>query len=245
MLNTALRTAERIIFRGLRPLLRGGRPRYHRSLLMERYCQGKGAEIGAFATPSHVPFGSSSIYIDRVPASHWSDDPEYAGIKLVDPDILDDGSRLSKVESSSLDYLVASHVLEHVDDPVSALKNWIRVVKPGGHVVVIVPDKRFTFDSPREVTTTAEMIADHLEGPRNEPHYREVAEKCMGLTSDADIQAFVDKAEPAIHFHTFTMESFLAFLVEAKTRFDLPFEIVSSHLNVAEDVAVLKVVAED
>jgi len=38
------------------------------------------------------------------------------------------------------DFVHASHVLEHMHDPRAALRDWLRVTKPGGRVVVLVPD---------------------------------------------------------------------------------------------------------
>jgi SAM-dependent methyltransferase len=35
----------------------------------------------------------------------------------------------------------ASHILEHLDDPVTALKNWYRILKPGGNLIVLVPHR--------------------------------------------------------------------------------------------------------
>lgn len=52
-----------------------------------------------------------------------------------------DAQLLDNVEESSFDFLYASHCLEHVRDPYEALGNWIRVVKPGGHLVIAVPDE--------------------------------------------------------------------------------------------------------
>jgi len=48
---------------------------------------------------------------------------------------------LDNVEDDSFDFLYSSHCLEHLDDPFQALTNWIRVVRPGGHLVVNVPDE--------------------------------------------------------------------------------------------------------
>jgi SAM-dependent methyltransferase len=39
------------------------------------------------------------------------------------------------------DYVFSSHCLEHVDDPVGALADWWRLVRPGGILVVVVPDE--------------------------------------------------------------------------------------------------------
>ncbi len=52
-----------------------------------------------------------------------------------------DAQLLDNVEDNSFDFLYSSHCLEHVYDPYEALGNWIRVVKPGGHLVVNVPDE--------------------------------------------------------------------------------------------------------
>lgn len=41
--------------------------------------------------------------------------------------------------SSSQDFVYASHVLEHLDQPYLALKEWFRVLKVGGHMIITVP----------------------------------------------------------------------------------------------------------
>ena len=38
-------------------------------------------------------------------------------------------------------YVMASHILEHIVDRETALKSWIRIVKPGGHLIVCVPER--------------------------------------------------------------------------------------------------------
>ena len=52
-----------------------------------------------------------------------------------------DAQKLDNVDDRSFDFLFSSHCLEHVRDPAEALGNWIRVVKPGGHLVISVPDE--------------------------------------------------------------------------------------------------------
>lgn len=49
--------------------------------------------------------------------------------------------------SSSLDFIIALHVLEHVPDPVSTVLHWLDLVKPGGGVGIVVPDWRYTWDA--------------------------------------------------------------------------------------------------
>lgn len=51
-----------------------------------------------------------------------------------------DANHLSRyIEHSSLDYLHGSQCLEHMRDPVAALKDWISCVKVGGYLIQTVP----------------------------------------------------------------------------------------------------------
>lgn len=52
-----------------------------------------------------------------------------------------DAQLLKNVDDQAFDFLYSSHCLEHLRDPREALTNWLRVVKPGGHLVVQVPDE--------------------------------------------------------------------------------------------------------
>ena len=61
------------------------------------------------------------------------------------------------------------------EDPLRALSTFLRVVRPGGVVYLAIPDKRFTFDVSREVTSIAHVLRDYHEGPQcsREEHYLE------------------------------------------------------------------------
>ena len=52
-----------------------------------------------------------------------------------------DAQLLASVGNESFDFVHASHCLEHMEDPFEALRNWVRVLKPGGYLVMIVPDE--------------------------------------------------------------------------------------------------------
>lgn len=52
-----------------------------------------------------------------------------------------DAQKLDNILDDSFDFLYSSHCLEHVRDASEALGNWLRVVKPGGHLVINVPDE--------------------------------------------------------------------------------------------------------
>jgi SAM-dependent methyltransferase len=52
-----------------------------------------------------------------------------------------DATFLHGVPDASFETVYASHLLEHLDDPITALRSWWRVLKPGGHLIVCVPHR--------------------------------------------------------------------------------------------------------
>lgn len=56
------------------------------------------------------------------------------------------------------DLIVASHVIEHVTDFIKFINDCERLLVEGGHVILIVPDKRHCFDVFRPVTTPGAMV---------------------------------------------------------------------------------------
>lgn len=55
----------------------------------------------------------------------------------------DDGDAqfLESVKDGTYDFVHSSHCLEHLRDPREGLKNWFRVLKPGGYLIVTIPDE--------------------------------------------------------------------------------------------------------
>lgn len=52
-----------------------------------------------------------------------------------------DAQYMGSVEDNTYDFVHSSHCLEHMHDPKVAFENWIRIVKPGGHIITTVPDE--------------------------------------------------------------------------------------------------------
>jgi SAM-dependent methyltransferase len=52
-----------------------------------------------------------------------------------------DAQVLATVANDTFDFAHSSHCLEHMRDPYEAFANWIRVVRPGGHIVVTIPEE--------------------------------------------------------------------------------------------------------
>jgi SAM-dependent methyltransferase len=78
-----------------------------------------------------------------------------------------DAQLLDTIPSESLDFAHSSHCLEHLNDPADALRHWLRVLKPGGHLIVLIPDEDLyeqgefpsTFNSDHQWTFTMSKSA--------------------------------------------------------------------------------------
>lgn len=52
-----------------------------------------------------------------------------------------DAQLMQGVEDNSYDFVHSSHCLEHLVNPFDAFKNWIRICRPGGHIITTIPDE--------------------------------------------------------------------------------------------------------
>lgn len=52
-----------------------------------------------------------------------------------------DAQYLKGIPDESYDFVHTSHCLEHMVDPQVALQNWLRILKPGGHLICLIPDE--------------------------------------------------------------------------------------------------------
>jgi SAM-dependent methyltransferase len=52
-----------------------------------------------------------------------------------------DAQYMQSIPNGHFDFAHSSHCLEHLVDPAVGLQHWFRVVKPGGYLIVIVPDE--------------------------------------------------------------------------------------------------------
>jgi predicted SAM-dependent methyltransferase len=99
--------------------------RYYDGAFHSRYFVGQGIDIGGKPDPLGQYAG---IFAAMGQVRTW--------------DIEDgDGQYLESIPDNHFDFLHASHSLEHMVDVEVALGNWARVVKPGGYLIITVPDE--------------------------------------------------------------------------------------------------------
>lgn len=92
---------------------------------MRRYFVGDGVDIGGKPDPL-------SLYSEFFPLMR--------SVRVWDWDD-GDAQYMQGVADNTFDFINSSHCLEHLRNPVEGLRNWLRVVKPGGYVIVLIPDE--------------------------------------------------------------------------------------------------------
>lgn len=80
-------------------------------------------------------------------------------------------------ELGGFDYIVSSHNIEHCPDPITFFRGCEEVLKHGGYLSMIVPDRRGCFDYFRPNSTTAEMLSAFFE-KRQRPTDTQIFEHC-------------------------------------------------------------------
>ncbi|MGD0199050.1 MAG: methyltransferase domain-containing protein, partial [Solirubrobacteraceae bacterium] len=210
-----------------------------------RFLVGEGIEIGALSVPLHLPPGAHVRYVDRKSNAALAEDfPELDPTRFVPVDVVDDGASLRSFADATLDFVVANHVTEHTEDPIAALQSQVRVLRDGGVLFLVVPDRRFTFDRDRPATTLEHLQRDHEQGPQwsRREHYRE----WVSLVERFDPQdvearaAKLDAEQASIHFHTWQLEDFLALLGYCQDELELAARLEHAQMIRAEFLVVLR-----
>lgn len=145
--------------------------RFPESALAHKYLDGlRGIEIGG---SFHNAFGLNTLnvdYTDSVETKFKEKEKDMNGTSLK-VDIVAWGDDLP-FKDNTVDFVINAHVLEHFWDPIKALNEWMRVIKPGGYIFMIIPHKERTFDKDRPRTTLNELIVRHNH-PEKDPHTNE------------------------------------------------------------------------
>ena len=124
-----------------------------------------GVEIGPLANPIVSRDDGRIIYVDHQNAEglrqKYANDPDVAVMDIVDVDAIWGSNTLQEAigPGVAVDYVVASHVVEHVPDLISWLEELRAVLRPGGTVRLAVPDRRYTFDYLRRESSAVEVLS--------------------------------------------------------------------------------------
>src|SRR5690606_9988212 len=148
------------------------------------------------------------------------------------------------IADSSLDFVVANQVLEHVENPLRALRTIARVLRPGGIAFISLPDKRFSFDRKRAITPLAHHLKDYVEGPdwARQDHYDDWVQHAEGLHGPARHKRVAEMlaTRANIHFHVWDYDAMAQFFGHAATVPEIGVAVLHSQQNRGEGVWILR-----
>jgi len=75
--------------------------------------------------------------------------------------IINDAVNITNISDESYDFCFASHCLEHIANPIKAVKEWLRIVKQNGYVVLILPEKTQCFDHKRKYSLISTLVSQY------------------------------------------------------------------------------------
>jgi SAM-dependent methyltransferase len=198
---------------------------------LANWLEGDGIEIGALHNPLQAPSNARVRYVDHLPIAelraHY---PELDGLPLVDVDVIGTAENLSGLPNASVDFVVANHLLEHLEDPLAGLQEFQRVLKPGGIIYLALPDQRLTFDRDRALTSLDHLLEEH----RNHTAEANRWGHYLDWSSNVDKKGSASEAHAAdlmrrrysIHFHVWRPDTFLEFFYAARRLVGLELDLL-------------------
>ena len=192
------------------------------------FLSGRGVELGPGHQPFDVPLGLEVRFVDR-----WLADenarlfPEVPERPFVQPDVMAnfDTDRLGPLRDKSQDFVICSHVLEHLAEPIGFIAEIYRVLRPGGLALITLPDRRCTFDRNRSPTTLDHLLGEYRAGVTevDDDHIADFLETTSPHIAPSIDRDLVSEAERAavlehhrlrsVHVHCWADDEFLPILL--------------------------------
>jgi predicted SAM-dependent methyltransferase len=203
---------------------------------LARWLTGQGIELGALHQPLAVQPGVMVEYVDRLSVADLRQQyPELASLDLVPVSHIGSAEDLTELGDASLDFVIACHVLEHLEDPTRALHEIHRVLRDGGIFFCALPEPRVTFDREREMTSVDHLVRDHPAGlTSRQDHFVDWVENVerhqpWWQTERPDpqerLRVLLDM-DYSIHFHVWRPDTFLDFLSVVRQEQGVVFEML-------------------
>ncbi len=136
--------------------------------------------------------------------------------KVLGREYFSDAGSGTSVPEKTYDVIMSSHVLEHLANPVRAIKDWMQHLGPSGVLVIIVPEGARMFDHSRPVTPLAHMSSDYERNVDEHDlgHLEEVIslhdlrmDRGAGSRHDFEERCRNNPANRAMHHHVFSPDS--------------------------------------
>jgi len=167
--------------------LRVGSPGPFREAVRDKVGLEIGGPSSAFSDRGILPLYNYVARVDNCVYAHqtgWGSHHEESWTfrcheaKPVGFQFIREATLLSGIADSSYDFVLSCHCLEHIANPAKAVREWSRVVRPGGALIIVLPHGKYTFDRRRQVTPVSHMLEDYERGTGedDETHLPEILE---------------------------------------------------------------------
>lgn len=154
-----------------------------------------------------VNFSANTVWWQKGENDGFSYDGRELG-KVYIADAVD----LRMIPDQSYDFVLSSNNLEHIANPIRALKEWRRVMRNGGSLVLVVPRREVTFDHDRPYTPFEHLLQDYESGIGEDdlshlPEIRELHDYAMDVACGGK-EKFLARAQKnfenrCLHHHVF------------------------------------------
>jgi SAM-dependent methyltransferase len=175
--------------------------------------KGRGIEIGALSRPFDLD--AEVVYADRASTEdlreiYQGDERLSRGIVEVSFVMPPPRYGFPGIPADSFDFVISGHVLEHHPNPIYALLEQFRVIKKGGYLYCVIPNKVYTYDRGRLDTPIPYLDAKYtnLDFSTDENIAIEISQYTIGHEAyNADLKVNVPEIleKPRIHhFYVFS-----------------------------------------
>lgn len=126
-----------------------------------------------------------------------------------------DAVDLHLIPSEKYDFIISCNNLEHIANPLKAIKEWLRVIKPNALILLVLPNKKVIFDHNRIVVTLGHLIDDYNSNTSEDDlgHLDEVLkyhdlslDPLAGTLEQFKKRTMKNHENRAMHHHVFNME---------------------------------------
>ena len=72
-----------------------------------------------------------------------------------------DAVNITCINEPTYDFVFASHVLEHIANPIKALNEWLKMINIGGYLILVLPEKTACFDHKRPYSSFSTILKQY------------------------------------------------------------------------------------
>ncbi|MBF0273859.1 MAG: methyltransferase domain-containing protein [Nitrospinae bacterium] len=184
---------------------------------VNKVLSGNGIEIGALHNPLPIDNAKCRVeYLDVEPVDTLENKfSELAAGSIKKPDYIGNIERqdLPEITGKTFDFVILNHVLEHVANPIKVIENIWKGLNANGKFILSIPDKRFTFDKNRPLTSYEHILTDYYKNVSevNDDHYVDFLAHVhpeVFKSKTETIQAINNVRERLEHAHVWDSTSF-------------------------------------